>query len=204
MSQITNGPRMGFSSNDNATDDSIDPGAIVAEYCIGYPYLKPEPNLPEPMETNQVMTATATRRDATTSEKKLISVALADMCAVDMRPFYIVKGTGFRNYTQTVLNIGLNSKVGMLVDNILPDPTTINGNVQMRSNAGREILTAALKAHLAQGIRIGNTTDIWIDDINKVSFLSVTVHFIDDEFTLYHRTLACSPFPGPHHGSDVL
>ncbi|BBN07431.1 hypothetical protein Mp_4g03790 [Marchantia polymorpha subsp. ruderalis] len=124
-----------------------------------------------PAETNQVMTATATRRDATTSEKKLISVALADMCAVDMRPFYIVKGTGFRNYTQTVLNIGLNSKVGMLVDNILPDPTTINGNVQMRSNAGREILTAALKAHLAQGIRIGNTTDIWIDDINKVKAL---------------------------------
>ncbi|BBN12813.1 hypothetical protein Mp_5g23090 [Marchantia polymorpha subsp. ruderalis] len=98
-----------------------------------------------PAEINQVMTATATRRDATTSEKKLITVALADMCAVDMRPFYIVKGTGFRNYTQTVLNIGLNSKVGMLVDNILPDPTTITRNVQMRSNAGREILTATLK-----------------------------------------------------------
>ncbi|BBN02288.1 hypothetical protein Mp_2g14090 [Marchantia polymorpha subsp. ruderalis] len=157
-----------------------------------------------PAETNQVMTATATRRDATTSEKKLITVALADMCAVDMRPFYIVKGTGFRNYTQTVLNIGVNSKVGMLVDNILPDPTTISRNVQMRSNAGREILTAALKAHLAEGIQIGSTTDIWTDDINKVSFLSVTVHFIDDEFTLHHRTLACSPFPGPHHGCDVL
>ncbi|OAE24427.1 hypothetical protein AXG93_4530s1290 [Marchantia polymorpha subsp. ruderalis] len=82
-----------------------------------------------PAETNQVMTATATRRDATTSEKKLITVALADMCAVDMRPFYIVKGTGFRNYTQTVLNIGVNSKVGMLVDNILPDPTTESRNV---------------------------------------------------------------------------
>ncbi|PTQ37542.1 hypothetical protein MARPO_0056s0021, partial [Marchantia polymorpha] len=137
-----------------------------------------------PAETNQVMTATATRRDATTSEKILITVALADMCAVDMRPFYIVKGTGFRNYTQTVLNIGVNSK--------------------MQSNAGREILIAALKAHLAEGIQIGSTTDIWTNDINKVFFLSVTVHFIDDEFTLHHRTLACSPFPGPHHGSDVL
>lgn len=103
-----------------------------------------------PAKTNQVMTATATRRDATTSKKKLITVALADMCAVDMRPFYIVKCIGFMNYTQTVLNIGVNSKVGMLVDNILPDPTTISRNVQMRSIAGREILTAALKSHLAE------------------------------------------------------
>ncbi|OAE30416.1 hypothetical protein AXG93_3483s1080 [Marchantia polymorpha subsp. ruderalis] len=119
------------------------------------------------VETNQVMTATAMRHDATTSEKKLITVALADMCAVDMRPFYIVKGRGFRNYTQTVLNIGVNSKVGMLVKNILPDPTTISRNVQKRSNAGRKILTAALKTHQAEVVRIGNTTDIWTDDIDK-------------------------------------
>ncbi|BBN19838.1 hypothetical protein Mp_8g14090 [Marchantia polymorpha subsp. ruderalis] len=144
------------------------------------------------------------RADATTSEKKLITVALADMRAVDMRPFYIVKGTGFKNYTQTVLNIGVNSKVGMLVDNILPDPTTISKNVRMRSNAGREILIAALKSHLAEGIWIGDTTDISTDDINKVSFLSVTVHFINDKFTRHHRTLACSLFPGPHHGSEVI
>ncbi|OAE28013.1 hypothetical protein AXG93_2646s1150 [Marchantia polymorpha subsp. ruderalis] len=93
------------------------------------------------------------------------------MRAVDMRPFYIVKGTGFKNYTQTVLNIGVNSKVGMLVDNILPDPTTISKNVRMRSNAGREILIAALKSHLAEGIWIGDTTDISTDDINKVKAL---------------------------------
>ncbi|OAE23367.1 hypothetical protein AXG93_1660s1260 [Marchantia polymorpha subsp. ruderalis] len=79
---------------------------------------------------NLMVLDTTTRRDAITTQKKLIIVALADLCAVDMRPFHIVKDSGFMNYTETFLNIGVNSKVNMRVDNILPYPTTIKRNVQ--------------------------------------------------------------------------
>lgn len=121
-----------------------------------------------------------------------------------MRPFYIVKSSGFKNYVQIVLNIGVSLKVGMRVENNLPDPTTTSEKLQALCSAGREALTAAREAHLAEGIWIGSTTDIWIDYINNLSFLSVTAHLIDDKFVLRHRTLAYSPFPGPHHVYDVL
>lgn len=82
-------------------------------------------------ESNQGMTTMAMRRDATTIEKKLIIAVLADMCAVDMHSFHIVKGSGFKNYTQTILNIGVNSKIDMSVDNILSNPITISRNVHI-------------------------------------------------------------------------
>lgn len=134
--------------------------------------------------------------------EKLFTEALADMCAVGMCPLPILKGSFFRNYAQTVLNIGVSSKVGMSIDNIPPDPTSIRRNVQIRSGAGHELMTSTQDAHMAEGIRIGSTTDNSTDDINKGSLLSAPAHLIDDGFTLHHRTMACSLFPEQHHGPD--
>lgn len=75
-----------------------------------------------PAYTKQVMTATETRRNATATEKKLITSALVHICAIQMRPFHDVNNSGFRNYTQGVLNIGINSKMGKSVENILIQP----------------------------------------------------------------------------------
>ncbi|KAI9909364.1 hypothetical protein PsorP6_015039 [Peronosclerospora sorghi] len=121
-----------------------------------------------------------------------------------MRPFHIVNGKGFRDYTQTVLNVGVNSKVGLRSEELLPVPLTIGRNVATRAAAGRATLAADLKVHLAKGVKISTTTDICTGDINKASFLSVTLHLVDNDFKLHHRTLACCPFPFPHTGSDVL
>lgn len=156
------------------------------------------------MTTNQSLTALVTRCDPNPWEKKSITGALADMCAVDMRPFDIVKGKGFREFSQKLLNIGVNSKRGISIDKLFPAPITVSRNIERRSKSGRDVLTAVLVQHLDDGIGIGSTTDIWTDDVNKVSFLSVTAQFIDKEFVLHNRTLACQPFPMPHKGPDVL
>lgn len=48
--------------------------------------------------------------------------------------------------------------------------------------------------HLEEEIWNVNTTYIWIDDIYKISFLSITAHFINDKSTLHHCELTWSPF----------
>lgn len=112
------------------------------------------------------MKATGTRHDATTTKKELITVALADMWAVDMHPFHTVKSSGFRNYTQTVLNFGVNLKVGMSMDKTLHVQTAIKQNAHKRSSAGRKLLATILYAHLAEWFWIGWTTDIRTEGTN--------------------------------------
>lgn len=48
------------------------------------------------------------------------------MYVVYMRPFYIVKASNFMNYMLIILNVGVILKIGMHVDNILHNPTTIS------------------------------------------------------------------------------
>ena len=51
-------------------------------------------------------------------QKQLITRSLGDMCALDIRPFSIVTGKGFRALLQNVLDIGVSSKNPMCVDDL--------------------------------------------------------------------------------------
>lgn len=126
-------------------------------------------HLCRPANTKQVMTATETRSNATKTGKKLIKAALVNISAVEIQLFKIVKGSRFENYWQTVLNIGINLKVGMGADNIFPNPTIISGTMQTWSIAGRDISPAVLEMRLAESIQIDSTSDVWTEEINKIS-----------------------------------
>ena len=126
------------------------------------------------------------------------------MCALDMRPFNVVAGKGFLHVVQTVLNVGVASSRGMKARELVCEPITVSRNVASRSKQFRIVLKELITAHLATRGKVSCTTDVWTDDINSVSFMTVTVHFIDANFLLNDRTLCCLPFPGPHTGLAVL
>lgn len=42
------------------------------------------------------------------------------------------------------------------------------------------------------------TTDMWTDDYRKLSYLSLTVHYIDDEWNLKERVLSTKHFEESH------
>lgn len=104
-----------------------------------------------------------------TGDKKRITLALADFCAQDLRPFNIAKGPGFKNMIQTVLDVAVNHNKRLLADDLLCEPINIRKNAVERAGLGRGILQRILDAHLSTGVYAACTLDMWTDDINKVS-----------------------------------
>jgi hypothetical protein len=62
--------------------------------------------------------------------KRSITDALAGFCALDMRPFEIVNGSGFEQFCQTILDIGRRSSDRIEACQLIPDSTTVSRRVQ--------------------------------------------------------------------------
>jgi hypothetical protein len=132
-------------------------------------------------------------------QKKKMLNALSDMCAFDLRPFYTVSGTGFRGVIQQSLDIGFESKTPLFVDDVLCDWITVKRNCQSRKDSALESLLKDCKDHVTDGLMMSVTTDLWTNDDSKKSYISVTLHRIDEYFRLHDRTLAVREFDGESH-----
>ena len=139
-------------------------------------------------------------------QKQLITRSLGDMCAFNIRPFSIVSGTGFRSLLQNVLDIGVSSRNPMSVEDLLPDQVlTDKRSLRMRCASTKDILTSKVQHHFKCGLWAAFTLDIWTDDFHQKSFLSVTIHYIDEPWNLHDRTLQVDAFPNVSHtGAAIL
>ncbi len=138
-------------------------------------------------------------------QKQLITKALGEMCALDIRPFSIVSGKGFRSLLQNVLDVGVSSRNPMNIDDLLPDQVTVKRSLKTRCVSKKVILMSKVQYHFRCGLWAAFTLDIWTDDNHQKLFLSVTIHFIDDLWHLHDRTLQVDAFPNVSHtGSAIL
>ncbi|CAG8839893.1 2295_t:CDS:1, partial [Cetraspora pellucida] len=63
-----------------------------------------------------------------TTIKELTTNKLVNFVCKDLRPFEIIEGEGFRDFSQEMINIG--AKFGQIqVDNLFSHPTTISRNI---------------------------------------------------------------------------
>ncbi|CAG8841620.1 41395_t:CDS:2, partial [Gigaspora margarita] len=93
----------------------------------------------------------------------------------DLRPFEIIEGEGFRDFSQEMINIG--AKFGQIqIDDLFPHPTTISRNI---------------------------IKNMWTDNYKKLSYISLTVHFIKN-WQLKEQILAISKFPNISHTADNI
>ncbi len=124
-----------------------------------------------------------------------MTTSIADFCAVDMRPFAVVAGSGFKAMIQTAFDIAVaNPSCGqLLVDELLATLKTVRLNVETRAAAGRQFFKVILEKHLATGEGICCTIDLWTDSARKNSYMSITAHYIDQHFELHDRTLHAKP-----------
>jgi hypothetical protein len=128
-------------------------------------------------------------------KKKMLN-ALSDMCAFDLRSFYIVSGIGFRGVIQQAFDIRFESKTPLFADDVLCDRTTVKWNCQSRKDSALELLLKDCKDHVADSLMMGATTNLWTDDDSKKSYISVRLHRIDKYFRLHDCTLAVREFDG--------
>lgn len=130
------------------------------------------------------------KTQVTTQTKDEIINACVKFCAKDIRPFGIVKGAGFRNLAQKLIAVGA-SYGNIDVNEVIPHPTTISKHVgeiaiRVRQKIFPEIRNAMHNSCCA------STIDLWMDDFKKISFLTMTVQYINDDWILVNRVIFTS------------
>lgn len=125
-------------------------------------------------------------------EKKILTEKIVEFCALDVRPFEIIKGKGFINLAQHFISVGAEHGV-VDVSNVLPHPTTISRNVSdVKIKKHAELFPIIEKA--MQNGECAATSDGWCDDHKKNNYLTMTVHFFDNDFVLQNKVLFTSLF----------
>ena len=116
-------------------------------------------------------------------------------CSSDMRPFEIVKGEGFRNLCQTLLDIDRKSNVPIESRDIIPNSTTISRRTLILADGERlfqisykiyrllffkerrKLLTKSLETCFKSVKLFAVTGDYWNNKFSSESYVTITLHF---------------------------
>jgi hypothetical protein len=87
---------------------------------------------------------------------------------------------------------------------MLANPTTVSRNVDSRAWNSRKKLTLVLKKHFDSSLNVACTLDLWMDTVKKNSYMSITIHYIDEMFNLYARMLHVKPVKEASHTTEMV
>jgi hypothetical protein len=136
--------------------------------------------------------STRARRDLSESEKGQVKKALAKWIARRMRPMSIVEDAELQELCDLFGDFG-----GFNVD--LPGRTQIRQAIVEDASALRAALREELASHTGY---YSLTTDIWTDRSAR-SYMSLTIHYVDQQFKPYNKLLGVVHFPGKHDGERI-
>lgn len=114
-------------------------------------------------------------------------------CSMDIKPKYSIEGEGFKQLGQFLLDVG--AKYGKIdIADILLHPTTVSRHIEtttkeIRNNIFKDLFFIIEKKYCA------STCDLWTDNFRRNSYMSVTLHYIDDNWELNNRLLHTGQFP---------
>uniref|UniRef100_A0A3P9CYL1 HAT C-terminal dimerisation domain-containing protein n=1 Tax=Maylandia zebra TaxID=106582 RepID=A0A3P9CYL1_9CICH len=99
---------------------------------------------------------------------------------------------GFTQLAQHLVDTA--ARIGKFdVCEILPHPTTVSRNVEMRAQSLRKHVVEEITATISKfGCAV--TADIWTETYRKTSFLSATIHYVNEQSELHSRVLFAAPF----------
>lgn len=136
--------------------------------------------------------------------KNDITKKCAEFVCKDIRPFETVAGAGFAQLAQAFVDVGV--KYGHIsVTDIIPHPTTVSRKVsEVASSLKDDVVKPQLHACLNKwGGAV--TTDMWTESYTQTSYITVTVHYITDEWVLMERVLATREFsPDLRHTGENI
>ena len=114
-------------------------------------------------------------------------------CCKDIRPFNIVNGDGFVELAQELIYVGA-TYGNVAVSSVMPCNVTISNRCGDMAQERRDDLSLTLQSLLDDGT-VAMTTDMWTCDYRKISYLTITCHFITEEMKLVTKTLSTTAFP---------
>lgn len=137
------------------------------------------------------------------AKQKITEQCVQFVCR-DIRPFQTVAGDGFMALADALIMIGV--KYGQVAaSEILPNPTTISRNIEAKYADIKEnvVIPELLKYVNVYGGSV--TTDMWTEQFTQTSYITLTVHYVNDDWKLVCRTLSTSEFDNDlrHTGVNI-
>ncbi len=120
------------------------------------------------------------------SRQDFITSKLVQMCAQDCRPLSIAEGKGFKEFC-TALNPNFK----------IPVHATIKTHLKLDYERKKAQLIENLK-----GKDVAFTTDLW-SSLGKQGFITLTYHFISDDWIMKSGVLATRHMPEKHSGLNI-
>ena len=137
-----------------------------------------------------------------TIAKDIVIKKIINLVCKDLRSFEIIVGQGFREFSQEMIDIS--SKYGSLqVDDLFSHPTTISRNIIKNADSLKKKLAENLK-DIFELVGGAFTTDMWTDDYRKISYILLTVHYMNETWQIKDQILAASKFPDVGHIADNI
>ncbi|XP_041109696.1 E3 SUMO-protein ligase ZBED1-like [Polyodon spathula] len=112
---------------------------------------------------------------------------LAAMCAFDLRPISIVEGTGFKEFIK---------ELNPLYE--VPDRATVAHFVRLQYEEEKQ----TLREKLANQVGMAFTLDLWVS-VATEAYVTVTTHFLDENWELNNCILATKEVEEQHTGLNI-
>ena len=124
---------------------------------------------------------------ATSIRAKILTAAIANFISKDMRPISVVDGQGFLN----LMHVAEPRYT-------VPCRKTIMALIDQKY----QVLKEQIGNQVAQQSCLSLTTDMWTSRTGD-RYISLTAHYITDDFELCHHNLSTCHFPGSHNHSTI-
>lgn len=138
------------------------------------------------------------------SVKQAITDKCVEFVCKDIRPFEIIAGDGFKSLAQSLISVGI--KYGQVdIKDVLPHPSTVSRKLDLlAADHKKDVVVPVIKSCINKyGGAI--TTDMWTETFTQTSYITVTVHYISDDWNLVERVLATKEFDPElrHTGGNI-
>lgn len=126
------------------------------------------------------------------TKKKCIKLA-TEWIIKNGRSFNIIADPGLKNLAKFFISVGAKFGENINVESLIPHPTSISRNIA----ALYEFHFNEIKNEIIELRKFGYgiTSDIWTDDFYKISYISLTMHYVK-EGVLKNRLLAVKSMEG--------
>jgi len=141
---------------------------------------------------------------AVKQEIEEITVKCADFACRDLRPFETVAGDGFVALAQAFISVGV-KYCQVSAKDVIPHPTTVSRRVtDVAAKVRQETVMPEIR-NCFNKCGGGITTDMWTESYRQLGYITVTVHYITEEWKLVERVVATREFDPDirHTGADI-